>query len=106
MPDFCFRAKRKRVESARGAASGCTVADRLDVVAIRIEHVGAVVVLVVDRARAGRPVIDPACAKRRLVEGVDEVSRVAGEGDVNLGDGRARGLESEERLAVASESGR
>ena len=82
------------------------MADGLDVVAVRVEDVGAVVVLVVDRARTGRFVVDSAGGQSRLVEGVDNVPRVASKGDVNLGYSRPSGLEPEERLAGTSESGR
>jgi len=47
------------------------VADGLDVVAVGIEHERAVVVGVVDLARAGAAVVLAAGGGRRLVEGVD-----------------------------------
>src|SRR5213078_1782679 len=46
------------------------VADGLDVVAVGIEAVAAVVVGVVDRAQAGRAIVDPACLDGCRVEGV------------------------------------
>jgi hypothetical protein len=47
------------------------VADRLDVVAIRIQHERAVIIRVIMRANAGRPVVAATCGHRSLVERID-----------------------------------
>jgi hypothetical protein len=47
------------------------MADGLDVVAVRIEHEGAVVAGVVMFAHAGRAIVATACRDGRRVEGVD-----------------------------------
>jgi hypothetical protein len=46
------------------------VADGFDVVAVGVEHIGAVVVGVVDRSDAGRTVVSPAGLDRCRMEGI------------------------------------
>ena len=58
------------------------VADRLHVVAVRIEHEGAVVALVVGGPQARGAVVDAARRDCRLVEGIDGLGVRRGEGDV------------------------
>jgi hypothetical protein len=53
------------------------VAHRLDIVPVRIEHEGAVVVGVIVRPQAGRAVVLGAGRKRRLVERVDARAVIA-----------------------------
>jgi hypothetical protein len=81
------------------------VADGLDVVAVRVEHVGAVVVRVVDLAHAGAAVVRPARRQRGGVERVHGGSVRDGKRDVYAGVRRpAPGGDPEERLAVAAEA--
>ena len=70
----------------RQMGSGRLVADGLDVVAVGVEHVGAVVVRVVDLAHAGGAVVGAAGLERGGVEGVDGGAVGRLEGDVDLGD--------------------
>src|SRR5262245_55694380 len=60
------------------------VADGFDVVAVGVEHEGAVVVLVVVRPQPGRAVVGGAGAERGRVEGVDLRARVGLEAHVQL----------------------
>src|SRR5690606_10965800 len=46
-------------------------ADRLDIVAVRIEHEGTVVIGVIMRAKAGRAIVGAAGRQRGGIEGVD-----------------------------------
>ena len=79
--------------------TGRAVADGLDVVAVGIEHEGAVVAGVVDRAQAGGAVVPAAGGQSRGVEGVDEVVRAGAEAEVEAArGGPAAGLEPEERV--------
>src|SRR5437764_5254056 len=58
------------------------VADSLDVVAVRIEHISAVVVGVVDGANAWCAIVDSASDECRGVERIDLTAAVSGQGDV------------------------
>jgi hypothetical protein len=58
------------------------VADRLDVVAVGVEDVRAVVVRVVDRSLPRRTVVGGACFERGGVEPVDALTVVGAKGDV------------------------
>ena len=58
------------------------VADNLDVVAVRIEDVGAVVVRVIDLPNARLAVVDAACLEPGGVERVNRRAVLGGEGDV------------------------
>ena len=85
--------------------SGGAVADGLDVVAVRIEHVRAVVVRVVDLPLAGRSVVRPACGERSGVEGVHELDGRSPERDVSPGGGPLSAhADPEERLLVARQA--
>jgi hypothetical protein len=63
------------------------VVDGLDVVAIRVERVGAVVAFVVLGPQPRRAVIAPSRLQRRGVEMVHGLTAGSGEGDVEPGDG-------------------
>ena len=65
---------RRRGARDAAASSRRRVADRLDVVPVRIEHEGAVVARVVDLAHAGPAVVAAAGRQRRLVEGADHLA--------------------------------
>src|SRR5689334_22603522 len=64
------------------------MADRLDVVAVRIEHERAVVIRVIVRPQSGRPVVAPARRYRRLVERVDLLPIRGAKGDMRRQDCR------------------
>ncbi|KAG1302687.1 hypothetical protein G6F62_015865 [Rhizopus arrhizus] len=64
-----------------GAVAGRTVIDHFDVVAVRIEHKGAVVARVVG-AFAGRAVVGAAGGDRGAVEGIDGGAVAGLEGQV------------------------
>jgi hypothetical protein len=66
------------------------VGHRLDVVAVRIVHVGRVEILVVVGAQAGRAVVLPARRHRRVVERVYSSAIGSGERDVRRAALRAR----------------
>src|SRR5215218_10847195 len=63
------------------------VVDGLDVVAIGVEHVGAVVAFVVLGSQPRRAVIAPSRLQRRDVETVHGLPAGSGERDVEPGDG-------------------
>ena len=81
------------------------MADRLHVVAVRIVDEGCVVVLVVVRAQARRPVVDAAGGDRRLVEGAHVGPRLGRKGDVQARLQRLAGADPEMRPLIA-EAGR
>jgi len=58
------------------------VADSLDVVAVRIEHISAVIVGVVHGANPWGAIVDSAGVECRRVEGIDLAAGVSGQGDV------------------------
>ncbi len=60
------------------------VADRLDVVSVRIEHEGPVVGGVIDLPYTRRPVVLPSGGYRLLVEGVDRGAFIAPERNVDV----------------------
>jgi hypothetical protein len=78
------------------------VADPLDVVALRVEHEGAVVVLVVP-AHARRSVVRAAGGEAGGVERVDGRAIVAGERDVQSRRIGLSLMEPEDRLALVAE---
>src|SRR4051812_36656867 len=86
-----------------GIGRSLTVVHGLDVVAVGVADVGAVVAGVVLRPQPGRPVVLAAGADRGRVEGVDRVVVGRGEGDVDAG-GRLALAEPEERLAITAEA--
>ena len=58
------------------------MADRLDVVSVRVEHEGSVIIRMVVRAQARRSVVGgPGCDRRR-VEPVDNAAIMGREGDM------------------------
>ena len=61
--------------------------DRLDVVAVGVEHVGAVVACVVLGPRPRSAVVAPARLQRRGVETVHGLPAGSGEGDMDPSDG-------------------
>ena len=77
------------------------VADRLDVVAVGVEHVGAVVVRVVDLAHARPAVVGGARRERRGVERVDRLTARDGERDVERARRRARAWRSRRTACVS-----
>jgi len=82
------------------------VADRLDVVAVRVEDVCTVVVGVIERTHSGRSVVCPASFERGDMEGIDGLAIVDREGDVEPPYDRPPSrLDPEERLAVPAETG-
>lgn len=60
------------------------VADRLDIVSVRADDEGGVVVGVVARAQARRAVVLPAGGKGRLVEGIHLLAGRGREGDMQV----------------------
>jgi hypothetical protein len=73
------------VDPARLSSPGArcvAVIDRLDVVAVGVEHEGSVVALVIVRARAGLTVVLPACIDGRSVERVHLLLVLSAKGDV------------------------
>ena len=64
------------------------MADRLDVVAVRVKDEGPVIVGRVLGSHAGPPVLSPAGGQRGLVERIDLFPPVRREGDVNGRPGR------------------
>ena len=73
------------------------VVDGLDVVAVGVEHEGAVVVLVVVRARARRAVVRAAGGEGGGVEGLDLLLGVDPEGDMAARRRRVRGCDPQVR---------
>src|SRR5262252_5962481 len=80
------------------------MADGLDVVAIRVEHEGAVVVRMVVPPQAGRAIVLSACRERGAIEGVDRGAVLGNERDVNLALRPLAGGEPEIRLAIIAET--
>src|SRR3954451_13281073 len=81
------------------------VANRLDVVAVRVEHEGAVIGRVIMRPNAGRPVVAPARRDRRLVELVHRGAVLCQDRDMHRLVQRALAADPEIRLAVGAEAG-
>src|SRR5258708_40095434 len=81
------------------------MAYRLDVVAVGIEHEGAVVIRVVVRPQPRRAVILAAGGERRTVEGVDRCAIIGGDRDVQDALNPALATDPEIRIAVAPETG-
>jgi hypothetical protein len=77
--------------------------DSLDVVAVRVQHVGAVVSSVVLGPRTRCAVIAPSRLQRRGVEGVDRLPAGGGEGEVDPGDGPLARVQDEPPALPASE---
>jgi hypothetical protein len=71
-----------RVRAVPRLTARLGVADGLDVVAVRIEHEGAVVTRVIDGPRSGLAVVAPAGGERGRVKGVDGGVIGGGEGDM------------------------
>src|SRR5919107_2379425 len=80
-----------------------SVLDRLDVVAVGVEHVGAVVAFVVLGSKPRRAVIAPSCLQRRGVETVHGLPAGSGECDVEPGDGPLACVDDEPPALPASE---
>jgi hypothetical protein len=76
---------------------------RLDVVAVGVENVGAVVAFVVLGAKPRTSVIVPSCLQRRGVETVHGFPAGSGEGDVEPGDGPLACVDDEPPALPASE---
>ena len=77
--------------------------DGLDIVAVGVEHVGAVVAFVVLGPQPRRAVIAPSCLQRRGVETVHGLPAGSGEGDVEPGDGPLACVDDEPPALPASE---
>src|SRR5918999_1915218 len=77
--------------------------DRLNVVAVRVEYVGAVVAFVVLGSKPRRAVISPSCLQRRGVETVHGLPAGSGECDVEPGDGPLACVDDEPPALPASE---
>ena len=81
------------------------MAHRLDIVPIRIEHEGSVVVRVVLRPEPRRAVVHASRLERRPVKRVDSGARLRDEGDVQRAlQGGAR-ANPEIRLAIGPQAG-
>src|SRR5262249_24142249 len=81
------------------------VADRLDVVAVEVEHERAVVVREIVLAKSGRPVVARAGRDRGIVEAIDVGARFRDERDMDR-PASARPVADPERwLAVRAEAG-
>lgn len=76
------------------------MADRLDIVAVWVEHEGGVVVRVVDRSQPWPAVVLAAGRDRRDVERVTDVPGGGGEGDVDAGVRGVTLADPEERPAL------
>ena len=60
------------------------MADGLDIVAVGVEHEGAVVIRVIMRAQSWRSVVLPARGDRGRVKGIDSGAGGGGEGDMDV----------------------
>ena len=89
--------------SPRALPGGNGVVDGLDVVAVGVEHVGAVVAFVVLGSQPRRAVIMPSRFQSRGVETVHGHPAGSGEGDVEPGDGPLACVENEPPALPASE---
>src|SRR5512145_688883 len=95
----CHRPKRRMDSPLR------RVADRLDVVSVRIDDEGPVIVSVIFRPETWRAVILSARRERRLVEGAHLGAAARGEGEMNRPRARhAAPAEPELRTALAPHS--
>ena len=75
------------------------MAHGLDIVAVGVEHEGAVIVGVIMGAQARRPVVLGAGGESGAIEGVDRLSGLGGESDVDMAAGeRGRLADPEERV--------
>jgi hypothetical protein len=79
------------------------VVDRLDVVVIRVEHVGAVVAFVVLGPQPRPAVIVSSRLQRRSVETVHGLPGGSGEGDMDPGDGSLACVDDKPPALPASE---
>src|SRR5215510_3703396 len=82
------------------------VADRLDVVAVGIEHESAVVVGVIVRPQPRRAVVLATGGERRAMEGVDRGAVLGGDGDVEDASQTSFAADPEIGLAVGPEARR
>ena len=81
------------------------MADGLDVVTVRVEHEGAVVVRVVVRPQPRRAIVLAAGRERRVIERIDRRSIVRGDRHVQRTIDPALGADPEIRLAADAEAG-
>src|SRR5262245_33179452 len=95
---------RRGSPRSRAPASGWRVAHRLDVVAVGIEHEGAVIVRVIVRSQPRRAVVLAARRERRTIEGVDGGAVLGGESDVQAAFEHAAAADPEIRLARVAEA--
>src|SRR5215207_6306422 len=79
------------------------VVDGLDVVAVGVGHLGAVVAFVLFGSKPRRAVIAPSCLQRRGVETVHGLPAGSGERDVEPGDGPLACVDDEPPTLPASE---
>src|SRR3954471_3089081 len=78
---------------------------RLDVVPVRIEHKGAVVIRVIVRADGGSAVVPSACCDGGLIEGIDARAVLGDDRDVHRAIEPALAADPKVRLAVGAETG-
>jgi hypothetical protein len=88
---------------ATDLSGGDGVVDHLDVVAIRVEHVGAVVACVILGPQPRRAVIAPSRLQRSGVEAVHGLPAGSGKGDVEPGDGPLACVDDKPSALPASE---
>jgi len=77
------------------------MADGLDIVAVRIEDEGAVVVLMILRSQTRWPVVSAACGQGRLMKRIDRVPIGYGEGEMKVGTRSIAFRQTEFRLALS-----
>ena len=85
------------------------MADRFDVVPIRVQHEGAIVIRVVMQARTRRAIVAPAGGQGSMIERVDLGAGLHAEGHVQRRvvhrPGRGRAGDPEVRLGRLAETG-
>ena len=94
-----------RTSSAHRVPHSGLWADGFDVVAVGIEHEGAVIVRVIHLAEARAAIVLAAGGDRRLVEGVDLRAALGAEGEMDMRRRLAAARNPEERLAVGTDAG-
>src|SRR5512136_1295078 len=97
-----------RCRIARGHDAGRfslrQMADSLDIVAVSIEHEGAVIIGVIFGPKAWRPIVGAARLKRGMIEGIDRGPALSGEGHMQ-GPARLAALsDPEERFETGAEA--
>src|SRR5215813_4651851 len=100
--------RRSLPEDLRDQApiSSRRVADRLDIMAVRIEHKGAVVIRMILRPHAGRAIVLGAGGNRSAIEFVDCSSVLSGDSDMHGVVEAALATDPEVRFAIDAEARR